>query len=78
MSDESKNLVFPQVHHDTENDCLELIMSEETYVARWVGPNVTIYIGRESKNPVGFFIDGVTIWMTKALADPNPRDPKGA
>lgn len=53
------SLEYPHVHHHEDGDCIELLLSGESYKAVRIDDLMTVYMHRETKKPVGALLKGV-------------------
>jgi hypothetical protein len=61
----------PMAHYDADGDCIEFIVTNETFRAERIDSLVTVYIGRESNEVVGSLIKGVSSYI-KGVVDRFP------
>ena len=54
-------------HYDPDGDCIEFLMSNESYRAERLDSLVTVYIGRRSNEVVGSLIKDVSKYVRDAL-----------
>ncbi len=57
----------PMAHYDPDGDCIEFLMSNESYRAERLDSLVTVYIGRRSNEVVGSLIKDVSKYVREAL-----------
>ena len=57
----------PMVFYNHDGDCIELVLSDESFTATRIDPLLTVYIGRESGELVGAVIKGVKAFIQKVL-----------
>jgi hypothetical protein len=57
----------PRAYHNKDGDCLEILWSNEDFVAQRIDPLVTVYYGRESNELVGCVIKGLTTRLQQYL-----------
>ncbi len=57
----------PRAYHNKDGDCLEILWSDEDFVAERIDPLVTVYCGRESNELVGCVIKGLTTRLQEFL-----------
>lgn len=50
---------FPQVSYDPDGDCIEVLLSGESYYARWLGGPLTVYLSQETGEIVGILVEGM-------------------
>ena len=48
----------PTAHYDADGDCIEFIMTDESFYAERIDPLVTVYYGEDTKEIVGSLISG--------------------
>jgi len=57
----------PMVFYNHDGDCIELILSDESYKATRLDPLLTVYESRETGELVGAVIKGVNAFIHKVL-----------
>ena len=50
----------PRAYYIEDGDCIEFLFSDESYCGERVDDLLTVYYGRESHEPVGSLIKGIT------------------
>ncbi len=58
----------PMVFFNRDGDCIEVVLSDESYRAERLDNLVTVYVGRESGELVGALIKGVRAFIRRTLA----------
>jgi hypothetical protein len=59
--------VFPQVNYDPDGDCIEFLVSDESFYAKRIDALTTIYYGQESNGVVGALITGVRKFLAQVV-----------
>lgn len=61
LLEKAEGAVFegPQAFYNADGDCIELILSNESYRAERLDDLITIFVGRDSSEPVGAVLKGV-------------------
>ncbi len=59
--------VFPQASYDPDGDCIEFIISPESFYAKRIDRLTTVYIGQDSGQIVGSLIKGVRNFIANVL-----------
>ena len=57
----------PMVFYNHDGDCIELVLSDESFTATRIDSLLTVYTGRESGELVGAVIKGVKAFIQKVL-----------
>jgi hypothetical protein len=58
---------YPQVNYDPDGDCIEFLLSQESYHGRRIDCLTTVYFGQESGDIVGSLIKGVRNFIADVL-----------
>jgi hypothetical protein len=58
---------FPRATYDPDGDCIEFLLSNESYYARRIDSLITVYRSQESNEIVGSLITGVRKFLTQVL-----------
>ena len=58
---------YPQVSYDPDGDCIQFLISNESYYAKRIDCLTTIYYGQESNEIVGSLIKGVRKFLHQVL-----------
>ncbi len=57
----------PMVFYNHDGDCIEVVLSDESFAAKRIDHLLTVYTGRESGETVGAVIKGVKAFIQKVL-----------
>jgi hypothetical protein len=63
----SRPVPFPQVTYDPDGDCIEFLLSNESYYAQRLDGLTTIYRSQETSEIVGSLLTGVRAFLARVL-----------
>ena len=66
---------LPSARYDRDGDCLEILISAGDYFARRVNGTVTVYVSRETGEPVGLVFKGVVAFIKEQAPGYEPGEP---
>ena len=50
----------PFVFYNSAGNCLEVFLSDKDYYAKWLNPNLTVYLAEGTDEVVGLVITGIS------------------